>query len=522
MTARIHSFVLQCTFLVGLGLLVYEPGVSGQCSEFVSPLEIHVDWWNVLPYSSREKNENGNFTYSGIFPTVLKHVTNQTGIRLKYNEPMKNFVNFTGMANNKRNNTIYFPVMAEEDDDKSCYIPVLSTNGPAYIIHIQEIVPLTLLGKGLLQGWQVIALTLVLAAISGVFMWLMDRGSNPEDFPPNFFTGVWQGFWWAFVTMTTVGYGDTAPRSVPARLYSILWMIIGMIAFSVLTANITSSLSQKTFDAEEKMFGKRVGVLEGTLDAKAAILENARIINHQTVAELLSSLQRGKVDGILVERYVAGAYYNEYKELGMELGTLIRFPYKVGMQAPSFITGRDGETCTAFKKCVLDILGEEKIPMKVLSDFSNAWQDFKPSESTSLFEDESFFYILIAFFFALLGVGCVWHYFVFIPKQRQTINDNNGDEVKAMESGEKFIVLKTELEMLCPDCHPKLDAILTENPDRQYHDSLLHIPLLHGAPNLKMLSANAFDQLKRVPSNAAGAIPDAFVGRKKSGRVSKC
>jgi hypothetical protein len=35
-------------------------------------------------------------------------------------------------------------------------------------------------------------------------------------------------------------------------------MIIGMIAFSVLTANITSSLSQKTFDAEEKMFGKRV------------------------------------------------------------------------------------------------------------------------------------------------------------------------------------------------------------------------------------------------------------------------
>jgi hypothetical protein len=37
-------------------------------------------------------------------------------------------------------------------------------------------------------------------------------------------------------------------------------MIIGMIAFSVLTANITSSLSQKSFDSEEKMFGKRVRV----------------------------------------------------------------------------------------------------------------------------------------------------------------------------------------------------------------------------------------------------------------------
>lgn len=59
---------------------------------------------------------------------------------------------------------------------------------------------------------------------------------------------------------------------------------------------------------------------------------------------------------------MVGAYYNDYKELGMELGTLIKFPYKVGMQAPSYLTGRNGETCTAFKKCVLDILGEEKIP----------------------------------------------------------------------------------------------------------------------------------------------------------------
>ena len=56
-------------------------------------------------------------------------------------------------------------------------------------------------------------------------------------------------------------YGDTAPRSIPARLYSILWMIIGMIAFSVLTANITSSLSHQTFDAEERLFGKKVGWL---------------------------------------------------------------------------------------------------------------------------------------------------------------------------------------------------------------------------------------------------------------------
>lgn len=86
---------------------------------------------------------------------------------------MANFVNFTKMANMKKNDTIYFPVMKEETTKDSCFIPVLKSNGPAYIVHVEEIVPLTLLGRGLLQGWQVIALTIVLAAISGIFMWLM-------------------------------------------------------------------------------------------------------------------------------------------------------------------------------------------------------------------------------------------------------------------------------------------------------------------------------------------------------------
>lgn len=90
-------------------------------------------------------------------------------------------------------------------------------------------------------------------------------------------------------------------------------------------------------------------------------------LDHNSVNELLSSLKKGRVDGILVERYVAGAYYNEYKELGMELGTLIKFPYKMGMQAPSYIPGH-GESCQKFKKCVLDILNEGEIATVGFSD----------------------------------------------------------------------------------------------------------------------------------------------------------
>lgn len=55
-------------------------------------------------------------------------------------------------------------------------------------------------------------------------------------------------------------YGDTAPKSIPARLYSILWMLLGMVAFSVLTANFTSSLNYE-IEKDLNLFGKEVGSL---------------------------------------------------------------------------------------------------------------------------------------------------------------------------------------------------------------------------------------------------------------------
>ena len=96
---------------------------------------------------------------------------NRTGIKIKYGEPFPNYSNFSKTVGN--NDTLFFPIMKQEDDEEECFIPVMKTFGPAYLIRIEKIVPLALLGKGLLQGWQVIALTIVLAAISGIFIWLM-------------------------------------------------------------------------------------------------------------------------------------------------------------------------------------------------------------------------------------------------------------------------------------------------------------------------------------------------------------
>lgn len=510
----------HCYVIIVLSLSLHRKlGVAAdKCSDVSSGIEIKANWWSIRPYAI--KTTEGNYTnMEGLFPKLFKALENQTGIKIKYGEQYSTYSNLSKSVG-EDNQTLFFPVIRKEEYSDACYITVVETHGPAYFIHIEEIIPLRLLGKGLLQGWQVIALTIVLAAISGIFIWIMDRNSNPQDFPPGFIPGVWQGFWWAFVTMTTVGYGDTAPRSIPARLYSILWMIIGMIAFSVLTANITSSLSQRTFDAEEKLFGKKVGVLAGTMDATAALVENANVLGYNSVKELLSSMKAGNVDGILMERYIAGAYYNIYKEQGLELGTTLKFPYHIGLQVPNSIPGLD---CQMFTKCVQEILNEDQIATKFLTDLSKEWRSFSNSDSTSLFEDESFFYILIAFFFALCGAGGLWHYFVFLPQQKQEkesaeANLEAGNNVN--EEEQKIILIKKELEMFCQECREKVETLVTEHPDRNFHESAFpfHLGLPIGTQHLKRLSSNALSQLKNVPGNAVDQIP-GFIGRRKQGRV---
>ena len=62
-----------------------------------------------------------------------------------------------------------------------------------------------------------------------------------------------------------------------------------------------------------------------------------------------------------MERYVPGAHYNKHKVLGMELGTLVRFPYNLGMQAPNYIDGHNEDVCSKLKKCVSNILEEGQI-----------------------------------------------------------------------------------------------------------------------------------------------------------------
>jgi voltage-gated potassium channel len=47
---------------------------------------------------------------------------------------------------------------------------------------------------------------------------------------------TWDGVWWAIVTVTTVGYGDSDPHTDGGRVIAIVVMLVGIGFIAILTA----------------------------------------------------------------------------------------------------------------------------------------------------------------------------------------------------------------------------------------------------------------------------------------------
>jgi polar amino acid transport system substrate-binding protein len=90
---------------------------------------------------------------------------------------------------------------------------------------------------------QVIGLLILLWLIAGVAVWLFEGRRNREMFGGHPARGVAQGIWWAAVTMTTVGYGDLAPKTLGGRIVGVVWMFAAIVSISGFTAAISSSLT---------------------------------------------------------------------------------------------------------------------------------------------------------------------------------------------------------------------------------------------------------------------------------------
>jgi voltage-gated potassium channel len=110
----------------------------------------------------------------------------------------------------------------------------------------------------------IVTATVVSVVAGGILIRMVD----PDEFPD-----VGTGLWWAVQTVTTVGYGDVAPRHTVGRVVGALFMLEAIAFVAIVTAAITSSFVERA--RSERRLGRVHSQSTGT-DPVAAQLADIK------------------------------------------------------------------------------------------------------------------------------------------------------------------------------------------------------------------------------------------------------
>jgi voltage-gated potassium channel len=88
----------------------------------------------------------------------------------------------------------------------------------------------------------VFVIFLIVLTLAGVALYILERADQPEQF-----SSLPQSFWWAVVTLTTTGYGDTVPQTLLGRAIAGIVMICGLGVFGLWTGILATG-----FTAEQR------------------------------------------------------------------------------------------------------------------------------------------------------------------------------------------------------------------------------------------------------------------------------
>lgn len=151
----------------------------------------------------------------------------------------------------------------------------------------------------------ILALVLTLFFV-GFLFWLVEGRHYPEDYPKDPVKCIGIGAWLAVVTMTTVGYGDYAPKTAKGRVVIGSWMIISLILATTFVAGIATTFSkvnqgEQTITSLNQLGGKRVAVPNNQKVVRLIDAVEAKPVKVDNVSQAYAMLLKGEVDAVVYD-----------------------------------------------------------------------------------------------------------------------------------------------------------------------------------------------------------------------------
>ena len=168
--------------------------------------------------------------------------------------------------------------------------------------------------------WSTVLFLVIVTAIAAHIVWFFERKNNPAMFPEKYVKGIGEAFWWAVVTVVTVGYGDKTPVSVAGRILATIWMFTGVLLISYFTASVSSALTVQRLGTNitnvQDLQNQTIGTVTGST-ANKFLDENtvSYLTLYDNINEAYKALEQGKIKAIVYDAPVL-QYYSRVEGKG--------------------------------------------------------------------------------------------------------------------------------------------------------------------------------------------------------------
>lgn len=173
-----------------------------------------------------------------------------------------------------------------------------------------------------------IGLLLFINFTIGTLIWLAERKENPAF--SDKLNGIIDGFWWSWVTMTTVGYGDKSPQSKNGKILATIWMLVAILIISGFTATISSELTtkrlQNNINNVHDLHKMKVGCVQGRNTSIYLDYKHIKSKEYVSFEKAFDALEKGEINALVDDGATLNYYFNKReRNLGKKI-TLIELP----------------------------------------------------------------------------------------------------------------------------------------------------------------------------------------------------
>ena len=213
----------------------------------------------------------GNGRYSGFSIDLLRDIADEAGFDVQYVEVGSVGAQLEAVQQGRADLAIGAISITSAREAVLDFSTAMFESGIQAMVSdsAQSVTVGMLAGKVFSREMVIVFSLMVLGTIlTGVFVWAWERRHGNDHFTNDGPHGVFDGIWWATVTLFTIGYGDKVPHKVLSRIVTMVWMFVGVLMVATVTAHVTSSLTIDRLDSSinsvADLAGKDVVTLPGT------------------------------------------------------------------------------------------------------------------------------------------------------------------------------------------------------------------------------------------------------------------